>query len=86
LTQTRNAQVGCLSFALWLFAIDAKPLCPTLLVVAPHAKHLDSTFVFDDLIDEAMLNIDAARVYAAQIPDEFLKRAVVSERDHWRGR
>jgi hypothetical protein len=42
--------------------------------MAPHAEHLDSTFVFDDLIHEAMLNIDAARVCAAQIPEEFLKR------------
>jgi len=42
--------------------------------MAPHSKHLDGTLTFHDLIDEAVLNIDAARVCAAQIPEEFLKR------------
>jgi hypothetical protein len=38
------------------------------------SKHFDSTFVFDDLIHETVLNIDTARVCAAQIPEELLKR------------
>jgi hypothetical protein len=42
--------------------------------MGPHAKHFDSTFVFDDLIHETVLNIDAPRVGAAQISEEFLKR------------
>jgi hypothetical protein len=42
--------------------------------MGPHAKHLDGTLVLDELIDEAVLNINAARVCAAQIPEEFLKR------------
>ena len=42
--------------------------------MAPHAKHLDSTFVFDDLIDEPVLNIDPARVCPAHISDEFLNQ------------
>ena len=45
-----------------------------LLVMGPHAKHLDDALFFDDLIDEAVLNINAAGVCAAQISDEFLKR------------
>jgi hypothetical protein len=45
-----------------------------LLVMGPHPKHLDDTLPFDDLIDKTVLYIDAARICAAQISDEFLER------------
>lgn len=45
-----------------------------LLVMGPHAKDLDDAFVADDLIDQAVLNINAAGICAAQIPEEFFKR------------
>ena len=46
----------------------------TLLVVGPHAKHLNSAFTIDDLINETVLNIDTAGICTAQIPDKFLER------------
>jgi hypothetical protein len=42
--------------------------------MGPHTKHFDNAFVLNDLIDETVLNIDTARVCAAQIPEKFLKR------------
>jgi hypothetical protein len=42
--------------------------------MSPHPKHLDDPFVFDDLIHQTVLNIDTARVCAAQIPEQLLKR------------
>jgi len=45
-----------------------------LLVVTPHAKHLDSAFFLDDLIHETVLNIDPARVCPEKISEELLKR------------
>jgi hypothetical protein len=40
----------------------------------PHPKDLDDAFLFEDLIDQAVLNINAAGVCAAQIPEELLER------------
>ena len=52
-----------------------RDVCSTgLIVMGPHPKHLDGTFVFDDLIDEAVLNIDPARICPAKISDKSLKR------------
>lgn len=45
-----------------------------LLVMRPHPKDLDDAFRFEDLVDQAVLNINAAGVCAAQIPEEFLER------------
>ena len=40
----------------------------------PHAKDFDGAFRTIDLIDETMLNVDAARISAGQIADEFFVR------------
>lgn len=42
------------------------------LVVGPHAQHVYGVFFGQHLVDEPMLDIDAARVAASQIADEFL--------------
>lgn len=42
--------------------------------MGPHAKDLDDALIFDDLIDQAVLNINAAGICAAQIPQESFKR------------
>ena len=44
-----------------------------LLVVRPHAQHMDKSFVSIDLIHESMLNIDAPRVEAGEVPDQLLE-------------
>jgi hypothetical protein len=51
-----------------------------LLVMRPHPKDLDDAFLFQDLIDQAVLNVNAAGVCAAQIPDEFLEWRRPAER------
>jgi hypothetical protein len=40
----------------------------------PHPKDLDGALLFEDLVDQAVLNISAAGVCAAQISEEFLER------------
>jgi hypothetical protein len=40
----------------------------------PHPKDLDGALLFEDLVDQAVLNINAAGVCAAQISEEFLER------------
>ena len=46
---------------------------PSLFIVCPHAYHFDDVAFFKDLIDQAMLNIDATRVSPCQVADEFLE-------------
>jgi hypothetical protein len=41
--------------------------------MSPHAKHLDDAFGFEDLLDQAAPNVDAAGVCAAQDAEELLK-------------
>jgi len=45
-----------------------------LFVMGPHAEYLHDAFVFQNLIDKPVLNIDAAGICAFQIPQEFLER------------
>jgi len=42
--------------------------------MGPHAEHFNDAFVFHDLIDQTMLDINAAGVRAAQIAEKFLER------------
>jgi hypothetical protein len=46
----------------------------------PHAKYLHNTLVFDDVINQAVLNVDAAGISAPQIAEEFFKRRWLSKR------
>ncbi len=54
--------------------------CQLLLVVSPHAQHLDDFLRIEDLIDEPMLDIDSARVCPGEISDELLVRRRILER------
>jgi hypothetical protein len=40
--------------------------------VGPHANDLDGLEVVEDLVDEAVLDVDAARAGAGEVADEFL--------------
>ena len=42
--------------------------------MSPHAQHLDNTFLSDHLIDETVLNVDAAGACAAQVAEQLFKR------------
>jgi hypothetical protein len=44
----------------------------SLLVVRPHSKDFDCLFLVEDLIDEAMLDVDAAGIGSCQIADKLL--------------
>ena len=48
-----------------------------LLVVGPHPEHLDDMLGAENLVDQTVLDVDASREGAAEIPDELLER--------WRG-
>ena len=41
-------------------------------VVCPHPKDFHNVTFFEDLINEAMLNVDAARIRSGQITNELL--------------
>lgn len=43
----------------------------TLFVVSPHSQHFDNVFLFEDFIDESMLDVDSPRTSAGEIPDQF---------------
>lgn len=45
-----------------------------LFVVAPHTQDFHRLFGYQYLIDEAMLDIEATRIGAGQITDEFFIR------------
>src|SRR5699024_3021476 len=45
-----------------------------LLVVCPHTQNLHNALLLQHLVDKPVLYVDAARVGASQIPDEFLVR------------
>ena len=40
-----------------------------LLVMGPHAKNLDHVFFLENLVDEAMLDVDSAGYGAFEVPD-----------------
>ena len=42
----------------------------------PHADHFDHAIFFDDLIDEAVLDVDAPGIGACQIPNQLFKRGL----------
>lgn len=44
------------------------------LVMGPHPQNLDCAFLFEDLVDESMLNVDASRISTRQISDELFER------------
>jgi len=44
-----------------------------LLVVSPQTENLDDRLPFEDLMDQAMLDIDAASVCALQVTQELLE-------------
>src|SRR5450759_1641811 len=50
--------------------------CPlfALLVVGPHPEHLDDVLVGQDLVDQAVLDVDAPGKGALQVADELLVR------------
>src|SRR5438105_4373759 len=56
---------------------DGESCCPNqqsgLLVVRPHPENLHGPFLFHDLVNEPMLNINASRVCAREITDELLE-------------
>ena len=50
------------------------------LVVGPHAKHANDVFLAENLVDEAIVNIDPSRVGSRKISHQFLKRRRVLKR------
>ena len=52
----------------------------SLFVMCPHSEHLDQVLFFQNLINKAMLDIDAARAAASEIADQVLKSRVNAER------
>jgi len=48
--------------------------------VSPQPKNLHDAFLLKNLIDEAMLYVDAPRVGTFQVADELLERRGVSKR------
>jgi hypothetical protein len=71
-------------FHAWVESYSTMPLLCGLrrwsLVTGPNEKHLDDVFIFDDLINQAMLQTNAAGVNATQIAEEFLEWRRFSER------
>jgi hypothetical protein len=49
------------------------PARGTLFVMGPHSDDLDGLDVIQDLIDEAMLNVDSSGAGSGEITDRFLK-------------
>lgn len=43
-----------------------------LVVMSPHADHLDGVFGLIDLIDQSVLDIDPTRIGSCQITNQFL--------------
>jgi len=43
-----------------------------LFVVGPHTKHFDGAVVFVHLVDQPMLNVDAARLGACEVAHQLL--------------
>src|SRR5665647_1328631 len=56
----------------WARQVDA--LVFALLVVGPHPQHLDNALIGEDLVDQAMLDVDPPREGTAQVADELLER------------
>jgi len=48
--------------------------------MSPKSDNFDRFNVFENLINEAVLNIDAAGIGASQVPDKFLERWWVLKR------
>ena len=38
--------------------------------MSPHAKNLDNVFFLENLVDEAMLDVDSAGYGAFEVPDQ----------------
>ena len=43
-----------------------------LFVMRPQSQHFDNMLILQDLVDQAMLDIDTSGIGAAKITDEFL--------------
>jgi hypothetical protein len=52
--------------------IGARVAPLTLFVVCPHPKDLYDPFLFDDLVNESVLQVDATRVCPLKITDQLL--------------
>ncbi len=50
------------------------------LVVRPHAKHLYRSFLLKHFVDKPMLNVDAPRVRAREVPHKLFVRGWILER------
>ena len=44
----------------------------TLLIVRPHANNFNGAFIFENLINETVLDVDSTRICALQIANQFL--------------
>jgi hypothetical protein len=51
--------------------------------MGPHAKDLDNTLIFQNLIDKSVLDIDAARIGPFQVAQKLLKRRRLLEGIVW---
>ncbi len=51
-----------------------------LLIMGPHADDFDDFLFLQDLVDQAMLNIDAAGISARQVTHQFFKSGGSAER------
>ncbi len=51
-----------------------------LLVMRPHAEHMDKSLVAVDSIDESMLHVDAAGVVTGEVPHQLLEAWRCGER------
>ena len=41
--------------------------------MSPHSNDLDSSYLFQDLVDETVLDIDSTRIGSGKVPDEPFK-------------
>jgi hypothetical protein len=57
-----DVRVACIGTANLLYVVAS-------LVVGPHAKNLDHVFFLQNLVDEAMLDVDSAGYGAFEVPD-----------------
>lgn len=63
------AQQIAFSKSSWILA---RADLPGSFVVRPHSQYAHSEALLEHLVDKAMLNVDAARISAIEIPYEFL--------------
>jgi hypothetical protein len=56
-----------------------RSLFAALFVVRPHSNDLDRSDVFQNLVHESVLDIDASGASASQIPDKsFVRRGILA--------